>query len=897
MAIFFNKSVDETLVQVNSTKSGLSSDGALESREINGKNVLEESKKKSVLIVFLEQFKDLLVIILMLAAIISGVAGEWAGMGVILFVILMNAVLGTVQFVKAEKSLSALKAMSAPSCKVIRDGNITILPSEDVVVGDIIVLEAGDLIVADGRIIDNFSLQVNESSLTGESTAVQKNADVISSEQVALGDQLNMVFSGSLVTYGRAMMVVTATGMMTELGKIATLMNQTAAKLTPLQKSLNKFSKTLALVVLGISVLVFGLTLFNQFPVEGGVTVWDAILSSFTFAVALAVAAIPEALSSIVTIVQAMGTQKMAKQHAIIKDLSAVETLGAVSVICSDKTGTLTQNKMTTQDVYIGGRVKRGEELVPDEYADKMLIHAMTLVNDSTHQTEEEIGDPTEIALTNLIRKLGYNEVDARLANPRISEIAFDSERKLMSILVKIDDVKYMITKGALDVMIYRTTNMIMRDDIRQITEDDKNNIIAANLEMSSRGLRVLAFGFKKFEADNFTINDEKEFTFLGLVSMIDPPREESKLAVADAKLAGINTIMITGDHKITASAIATSIGIMEEGDLAVEGVELDKMSDDQLGIILEKVSVYARVSPEHKIRIVGQWQARGNIVAMTGDGVNDAPALKKADIGVAMGITGTEVSKDAASMILTDDNFATIVKSVTNGRNVYANIRNAIMFLLSGNMAAILCVLLTSVMDWAVPFTTIHLLFINLLTDSLPAIAIGMEPACKGLLYESPRDPKQSILSKAVIISIVTNGMIIFMSTIGSYSIGYFNFNISAEQAGEFAATLAFITITLARLFHGFNSRGKDSIFKLGISSNKYSVIAFFTGVVLLSAVVFIPGINSLFDISPLLITYPEVIGYAVLLALAPTVIIQAVRVSIEMYNKIKEKNIISPI
>ena len=893
MAKFFNMSADDTLAEVKSSRTGLTDESVQSSRALNGKNALEESKKKSVFIIFLEQFKDLLVMILMIAAIISGATGEYAGMGVILAVILMNAMLGTVQYVKAEKSLSALKAMAAPSCKVVRNGVTTIIPSADVVVGDIIMLEAGDLIVADGRIFDNFSLQVNESSLTGESTAVEKNSDIIASGLVALGDQINMVFSGSLVTYGRAIMVVTATGMGTELGKIATLMNQTMSKLTPLQRSLNKFSKTLAIAVLGICAVVFGVTLYNEFPLAPDTSVWDAILPSFTFAIALAVAAIPEALGSIVTIVQAMGTQKMVKQHAIIKDLSAVETLGAVSVICSDKTGTLTQNKMTTQEIYLAGEVKRGEVLTKDNFADFMLINAMALVNDSTNLNNEEIGDPTEIALTNLIQKIGLNEIDERTASPRLSEIAFDSVRKLMSVLTDINGDRYMLTKGAVDVMINRASNLLCADGQRPMTAKDKEDILQANMDMSKRGLRVLSFGYKMVDSDNITIDDENGYTFIGLVSMIDPPREESRQAVADAKIAGIKTIMITGDHKITASAIATSIGIMNEGDLTLEGVELDKMSEDQLDIVFEKVTVYARVSPEHKIRIVEQWQKRGNIVAMTGDGVNDAPALKKADIGVAMGITGTEVSKDAANMILTDDNFATIVKSVTNGRNVYANIRNAIMFLLSGNMAAILCVLLTSFAGWPIPFTTIHLLFINLLTDSLPAIAIGMEPACNGLLYEKPRDPKQSILSKPVMISIITNGIIIFMATIGAYSLGYFGY----EMSGELAATLAFITITLGRLFHGFNCRGKDSIFKLGIHTNWYSVIAFFTGVAMLTAVVFIPGINTLFDISPLLTSNPELIGYVILLAFAPTAIIQSVRVGIEQYNKIKGTNIVSPI
>lgn len=895
MKKLFNMTQSEVFEQVKSSDKGLTSEEAKKRLEENGKNALEEGKKKSIFIVFLEQFKDLLVIILMIAAIISGVTGEYAGMGVILSVLVLNAVLGTVQYVKAEKSLSALKALSSPTCKVLRDGAVTVIPSEDVVVGDVIVLEAGDLIVADGRVLNSYSLQVNESSLTGESTAVDKIDSELEGEEIALGDQKNMVFSGSLVTYGRAIMIVTSTGMGTEIGKIATLMNNTVEKLTPLQVSLNKFSKTLALIILGISIVVFGLTLWNSYPQGDNVAsgdIMNAVLNSFTFAVALAVAAIPEALASIVTIVQAMGTQKMAKQNAIIKDLSAVETLGAVSVICSDKTGTLTQNKMTTQKVYTLGSYISGEELNRDIFAEKMLMHSMMLVNDSTVSTGEEIGDPTEVALTNLLAKYGLVEREERAKYPRISEIAFDSDRKLMSILCDIDGERYMLTKGALDVILNRTTHIVDRDIKREITSEDISTINDINRDMSENGLRVLAFAFRKIDKNAITLEDERDYTFIGLVSMIDPPRVESAEAVKKAKIAGIKTVMITGDHKITASSIAKSIGIMNEGDIALEGVELDKMSDEELSKVLEKVSVYARVSPEHKIRIVDAWQKHGHIVAMTGDGVNDAPALKKADIGVAMGITGTEVSKDAASMILTDDNFATIVKSVSNGRNVYANIKNAIMFLLAGNIAGIFCILLTSILSWDIPFTTIHLLFINLLTDSMPAIAIGMEPASEMLLYEKPRNTKESILSRTVLTSIITTGLIIFASTMGSYAVGYFGYT---DHDGSIAATMAFMTITLARLFHGFNSRGRESIFKLGLFSNIYSIIAFFAGVVLLTLVCFTPGLNDLFDISHLITQKPELIGYVVLFAIAPTIIIQTTRLLVELYNKITNKKVMS--
>lgn len=882
MMSFFNKDKEFVLKEVKSSGKGLTTAESEERIAQYGENKLAEKKKKSPIIVFLEQFKDLLVIILLIAAIISGITGEWAGMGVIFAVIILNAILGTVQYLKAEKSLSALKKLSAPSAKVLRDGVVVTIPSEKVTIGDIVVLEAGDLIVADGRIIENYSLQVNESSLTGESTAVDKTDMVLEGENIALGDQINMVFSGSLVTYGRAIMVVTSIGMDTEIGKIAKLMNDTGEKLTPLQKSLNKFSQMLAIIIMGISVVVFALTLWRGFDAND---VLKSVLNAFTFAIALAVAAIPEALGSIVTIVQAVGTSKMAKENAIIKDLSAVETLGAVSVICSDKTGTLTQNKMTTQEVYVNGAFKRGEDISNEDLCEKILLHSMMIVNDSTHQSEQGIGDPTEIALTVLGQKHGINELEYREKYPRIAELAFDSDRKLMSVAGELDGKKYMFTKGALDTILNRVDKIIDNGKIRSFTPNDKKAIEDANLELSQKGLRVLTFAYKEYSNDTITAEDEYNYTFVGLISMIDPPREESIEAVRRAKIAGIKTIMITGDHKITASAIAKQIGIMDEDDIALNGVELDKMSDEQLNNIIDKVTVYARVSPENKIRIVEAWQKRGNIVSMTGDGVNDSPALKKADIGVAMGITGTEVSKDAASMILTDDNFATIVKSVANGRCVYANIRNAVIFLLSGNIAGIFCILLTSIMGWNAPFTTIHLLFINLLTDSLPAIAIGMEKASNDLLLQKPRDPKEPLLSRNVLLLIATQGLLIFGSTMGAYAFGKY-----IGMSNELATTMSFLTITLARLFHGFNCRGRSSIAKLKIQSNWYVVAALGIGIVLMCFVTFVPGLNNLFEISPELMQLPQMIGYIVLFAIIPTVIIQIVKMGAEIYNKAKK-------
>ena len=865
---FFNQSPSNVLKHFHVSLDGLTTKAAQEALQNYGPNALSEGKKKSMVVVFLEQFKDLLVFILIAAAIISALSGNLESTIVIFAVIILNAILGTVQHFKAEKSLSSLKALSAPSAKVIRNGTKIEIPSSEVVPGDIIFLEAGDLIVADGRVIESYSLQVNESSLTGESESVNKTAEIIDRTEVALGDQINMVFSGSLVTYGRGIVLVTATGMQTEIGKIATLMNQTQQKKTPLQVNLDDFSKKLAMIILGICFIVFTLSIYRKIPV----------LDSLMFAVALAVAAIPEALSSIVTIVLALGTQKMAKQNAIMKELKAVESLGSISIICSDKTGTLTQNKMTTKKVYLNHTLVDGDTLDYTNPLERLLLQSAVLANDSTNQEGQEIGDPTEVALVNLGQKLGLSEISLRKDYPRLSEIPFDSDRKLMSTLHFIDGQYILFTKGAFDVLLDRTNTIATTEGIRELTLEDCNQINAANQSLSENGLRVLAFAYKVLPSEKLlTLEDETDYTFLGLISMIDPPREESKAAVADARLAGIKPIMITGDHKVTASAIAREIGILADSDIAVEGTTLDHMTDAELDEKLEHIAVYARVSPENKIRIVDAWQRKGKIVAMTGDGVNDAPALKKADIGIAMGITGTEVSKDAAAMILTDDNFATIVKAITNGRNVYTNIKNSIKFLLSGNTSGILAVLYTSICALPMPFAPVHLLFINLVTDSLPAIAIGMEEATDDLLHQKPRNPRASILSKDFLVRILVEGSIIGLFTLTAYHIGL-------TTSPQLASTMAFATLCLARLFHGFNCRGKQSIFKLGFASNKYSLWAFLAGFLFLNAVLFIPGLTYLFEVAPLtLSTTLTIYG----LAFMPTVIIQIYKVIRERFLK----------
>lgn len=867
---FFNRSVEEVLREQESSSGGLSNAQAADRLKKYGPNALVEGKKKSVLQVFLEQFKDLLVVILIVAAIISMLSGQGESTIVIFAVLILNAILGTVQYFKAEKSLESLKAMSSPTAKVLRGGAKVEVPSKEVVPGDIVFLEAGDLVVADGRVIENFSLKVNESSLTGESEGVEKTEEVIPGEKVALGDQKNMVFSGSLVTYGRATVVVTGTGMHTEIGKIASLMNQTQQRKTPLQQSLDDFSKKLAVIILAICVVVFGLSLYREMP----------ILDSLMFAVALAVAAIPEALSSIVTIVLAMGTQKMAKENAIIKDLKAVESLGSVSVICSDKTGTLTQNKMCVQKIYADGQLLDGKDLQLPNDPQRLLLKIAILASDATSVDGADIGDPTEVALVQLGDLFGVEEVAYRQQHPRLGEIAFDSDRKLMSTLHDIDGTPTLLIKGAIDVMLGRATKIFTSKGVLPLDEAGKQEILRVNNALSEQGLRVLAFGYRPLDAVRpLSLEDETDMTFVGLISMIDPPREESMQAVADAKRAGIRTVMITGDHKVTATAIARKIGIFTDGDMALEGVELDAMSDEELDQKLAKIAVYARVSPENKIRIVDAWQRKGRIVSMTGDGVNDAPALKKADIGVAMGITGTEVSKDAASMILEDDNFATIVKAVLNGRNVYENIKNAIQFLLSGNMAAILCVLFASIVGLPMPFAPVHLLFINLLTDSLPAIAIGMEPARKDLLDRKPRDPKEPILNRSLLGKIFGQGLLIGIATMAAFYIGY-----GSTQNAALAMTMAFATLTLARLFHGFNCRGEKSIFRLGLGSNKYSLMAFAAGIVLLAAVLLLPFLETLFQVAPLTLAN---VGMIVLLAILPTVCIQIFKVIRDLVKK----------
>lgn len=861
MKTWYQMTAEEALRGMESSHGGLSSGQAEVRCGQFGENVLQEHAGKKIWQVFLEQFQDLLVLILIVAAAISVLSGSGESAAVIFAVITMNAVLGTIQHEKARKSLESLKKLSAPVAQVLRDGKSQEIPAAKVVPGDIVLLDAGSLVAADGRLLECYNLQVNESSLTGESLPVEKRAGVEDVAGIPLGDQYNMVFAGSLVTGGRGVFVVTATGMETELGKIARLMNMAKEKKTPLQVSLDQFSTHLAALILGICVLVFGLSLYRG----------TSVLESLMFAVALAVAAIPEALGSIVTIVQAMGTQQMAREHAIIKDLKAVESLGCVSVICSDKTGTLTQNRMTVEQVLVDGRVLQPGQLRLYDPVQRYFLYGAVLDNDAVVQGDVCTGDPTETALLAMALRADVSPEALRREMPRLGELPFDSGRKRMSTLHWCDGICVLFTKGAPDVLLERTDQILTKSGVRPMTPEQKKQIRQQNESWAAGGLRVLAVAYRPLEQmQACSLELEDSCIFLGIAAMLDPPRPESKPAVLTAKKAGIRPVMITGDHPVTALAVAEKTGILEAGDLAVTGPGLDQMTDGELDRKLEYISVYARVSPEHKIRIVEAWQRQGRIVAMTGDGVNDAPALKKADIGVVMGIMGTEVSKDAASMILTDDNFATMIKAVANGRNVYRNIRNAVQFLLSGNMAGILCVLYASILALPMPFAPVHLLFINLLTDSLPAIAIGMEPQEEGLLDQPPRDPKEGILTAAFLLRLVLQGMLIAVSTMTAYHVG-----MDTGGAGT-ASTMAFSALTLARLFHGFNCRSSHSLLSLGIRSNMWSVMAFETGTLLLAAVLFLPGLQVLFAVADL---SARQLATVLVCAFVPTLLIQAVK------------------
>ena len=874
--MFYQKNSVEVLNDLDSNLTGLTQEESKLRLEKYGCNALQEKSKTPTWRLFLENFKDPLVIILLIAAMTQVFLGDTVESIIIFTVLVINAVLGVVQTKKAESSLDSLKKLSVPEAKVIRNNQKLTISSQELVPGDIVILEAGDYVPADGRIIESQTLKVVEGMLTGESEPVLKNTDAIN-EECALGDQKNMVFSGSMVVYGRATFVVTSTGMNTEVGKIADLLETAGNKQTPLQEKLDDFGKKLGIAIVFLAGFIFALEVFR-----GG-----DLMNSFMFAIAIAVAAIPEALTSIVTIVLASGTNIMAKKQSIIRKLPAVETLGSTSVICTDKTGTLTQNKMTVVETYLYGpdsdkfngfeynknydflNVEDTISSHSNEIAvagcmlqERYLNLSSILCNDSDVNEEGvEIGDPTEVALINYAQKYDLDYKSIREECLRIAEIPFDSDRKLMTTVNSIDGQNIMFTKGAPDVIFSRCKYAIKCDEILEMSDEILDEYKKVNENFSNRALRVLAFAYKKV-SDEFepTLDDENDLILIGLMAMIDPPREEVFKAVEEAKSSGIKTIMITGDHKTTAAAIAREIGIMEKDDLALTGKELDSLDDTELDSKLERISVYARVSPENKIRIVKAWQKKGKVTAMTGDGVNDAPALKQADIGIGMG-SGTEVAKDASAMVLVDDNFATIVNAIEVGRTVYSNIKKSITYLFSGNLGGIISILFAVFAGWANPFTTIQLLFINLVTDSLPAIALGFEKPEKNTMNKPPRDPNESILCKDTLKVVLTRGSIIGIVTILAQYIGM-------QTSDALGAAMAFSTITLSRIIQTFAARSNsETICSLGFTSNKYALGAVIVCLAMFSTTLlpFMRGIfaiPSVFEIQNLAICF----GLAVL-------------------------------
>ena len=899
---WFNKTIKETekLLQTDITK-GLSKAQVEVARNKYGTNELEAQKKKSLFVKFLEQFKDFMIIILIIAAVISGIVGVIEGEGItdtiiILVVVVVNAIIGVAQEQKAEKSLEALQKLSSHAAKVIRDGNIIVVPARELVPGDIVVLDTGDYVAADIRIIESSNLKAQEASLTGESVPVEKNIDIIQDEKVGIGDRTNMLFSSSLITYGRGKGIVVETGMNTEVGKIAGAINNAIDTETPLKRKLNKLGKTLGIVAIVICILIFIV----------GIAIGKEVMDMFMTAVSLAVAAIPEGLAAVSTIVLAIGVQKMVKKNAIVKKLPAVETLGSATVICSDKTGTLTQNKMTVMKMFVNNKLYNIDELQNSEEMNskefKQLVYTSMLCNDTKVGKDMELtGDPTETALVDMGFKLGFG-LDGLEPMERVEEIPFDSDRKLMTTVNKVGDKYIAYVKGGIDELLQRANGYMLNGEIRNDLQEYRKTIDEKNLEMAKNALRVLAMGYKELDhvpSKEELADLEKDLIYIGMVGMIDPPREEAKLAVEKCKTAGIKTVMITGDHKITAIAIAKELGILVDESEAVTGAELEEMSQEELEKNVRKYSVYARVSPEHKVRIVRAWQKHGEIVAMTGDGVNDAPALKTADIGCAMGIVGTDVAKEAADVILTDDNFATVVSAVEEGRRIYDNILKAIQFLLSSNIGEIVVLFIAILITpWIsnkfgidvnliVPLLPIHILWINLVTDSLPALALAVDPAEKDIMQRKPVKSNKGIFTKGMVWRIVYQGIMIGLLTLAAFIIGLatpasqlpvIEGLTEQEVRVEIGQTMAFVTLAFSELVHVFNIRNnKKSIFKTGIFGNKTLLLAIAAAATLMFVILFIPALRHVFSIPVIPTTnIIEIIA----LVLAPVVIVELMKI-----------------
>ncbi|OMD89763.1 ATPase [Paenibacillus odorifer] len=872
---YYRNNVADSLQDVQSSANGLTSAEVDKRLKDYGFNELKGKKKDPVWKLFLENFKDPMVVVLLIAAIVQIVMGQVMESLIIFLVLILNAVISVIQTRKAESSLDALQQMSAPEAKVLRDGELKTVPARELVRGDIVWLEAGDFVPADGRIIESESLKINEGMLTGESEAVEKHTNIIAKES-PLGDRRNMAFSGSLVVYGRGSLVVTGTALTTEIGKIAELIESAEAKQTPLQRKLETFSKQLGVAIILLSIVIFTIQAGRVWLSNDTVDTTEAILNALMFAVAVAVAAIPEALSSIVTIVLSVGTNKMAKQHAIIRKLPAVEALGSTSVICTDKTGTLTQNKMTVVDYFLPEGDRDQFNQAPEEWSEeaRRLLHIAVLCNDSNiNEDGKELGDPTEVALIAFSNSKNKDYKEIRDNFPREAELPFDSDRKLMTTLHTFNGQKAMITKGGPDVLFGLCSHVLLSGKEVPMTPEVLEHFFEANEEFSSRALRVLAYAYKTVPntVTEVGLEDEQNLVLVGLTAMIDPPREAVYGAIAESQKAGIRTIMITGDHKTTAQAIGRDIGLMTENEIAVTGQELDAMSDKELDQKLEQIGVYARVSPENKIRIVRAWQRKGKITAMTGDGVNDAPALKQADIGVAMG-SGTDVAKDAAAMILTDDNFVSIVNAVSVGRTVFDNIKKAIAYLFSGNLGAIIAILFALIFNWINPFTAIQLLFINLANDSLPAIALGMEKPEPNVMNRKPRELKEGIFAGGMMQAIVTRGLLIGIAVIISLYIGL-------QDSPDMGVAMAFTTLILSRTLQTFAARSNSqTAIEAGLFSNKYVIGAVlvcfaFYGIAVLPGVREIFSIPATFGMSEWLIAAGLALGSLILMEITKVV------------------------
>ena len=872
--MWFNKSSEEIIKELSSNViNGLSSADAKLILEKNGPNKLQGKKKKSTFQLFLSQINDAMIYILLVAAVISAIVGEISDAIIILIVIFVNAIIGVIQESKAEKALEALKSMSTPKALVKRDGSIIEIPSEEVVVGDIVIIDAGRYIPADLRLIESANLKIEESAFTGESVPAEINSDIVNEENdVPIGDQHNMAFMSTLATYGRGTGIVIATGMDTQIGKIAKMLDAEDENTTPLQKKLAQLGKTLGFAAVGISIVMFIVSMFQG----------RDFLEMFMTSISLAVAAIPEGLPAIVAIVLALGVQRMIKENAIIRKLPSVETLGSVNIICSDKTGTLTINKMTVKKFYINGETKNLEEIDIKNDESKLLVDGMILCNDATSKDGVQTGDPTEVALIDVGNKINIFKEDLNKAHKRVNEIPFDSDRKLMTTVNTYDKVFNVFTKGAIDSILKISNKILINGEIKDFTKEEKEKVLMASNLMSDDALRVLALGYKVIDTEHVAIDDlEKDLIFVGLMGMIDPPREEVKGSIQVSKNAGIRTIMITGDHKNTAVAIAKELGIANDISEAMSGSEIDTYSDEEFTKIVNNYRVFARVSPEHKVKIVKAFKSHGNIVSMTGDGVNDAPSLKAADIGVAMGITGTDVAKGAADMVLTDDNFTTIVSAVEEGRNIFNNIKKSILFLLSCNLGEVVALFVAILLNWAAPLLPIHILWVNLITDSFPALSLGVDAGDKGVMDLPPRNPKESLFAGRMGKLLILNGILIGITTLFAFVLGEYLYPDSLRHA----QTMAFVVLSVSQLFYSLAMRNETkSLFQVGVFKNKWLIGSILLGILLQLTIITIPFTATIFKVYSLKL---KDWGIVILISLIPFVINEIIKIFFRMKDK----------